>query len=153
VASPAARARTSRRDTAETTALWLLIHRWDDVAPCLHACLFVDEVHLEAFRLLAAHESFRGALDAAHGEVRDLLERLAVEDKRLEDPEGEAVRLVGEVARRAVADGLHEGDPEVLALVAWVRQQEEALTSTTTRREAAGQLLRWLASRVDEEGP
>ena len=109
--------------------------------------------HLEAFRLLASHDSFAAALDASHGDVRDLLERLAVEDKQLEDPEGEAALLVGEVARRTLAEGVRDGDPEVVASVAWVRQQEEALTSAATRREALGQLLRWMASRVDEEGP
>jgi len=147
------------RDTAETTALWLLLHRWDDVAPYLDARLFTDPVHLEAFRALAASESFHVALEQVSGDGRALLERLAVEDKRIEDPEGEAARLVGEVARRTLAERLRAADgeggtgPEVLVTAAWVRTQIEALGDASCRREALGQLLRWVSEPGGAEGP
>src|SRR5690606_24915467 len=118
-----------------------------------------DPVHLEAFRALAASESFHAALEQVSGDGRALLERLAVEDKRIEDPAGETARLVGAVARRTLAERLRAADgegvagPAVLVTDALVRTQLEALGDASCCREALGQLLRWVSEPGGAEGP
>ena len=70
------------------------------VADWLDAELFGDPTARAAFVLLAQSATFREALDASDGDVRHLLERLAVEEPAGDgEPETIAARLARERGR------------------------------------------------------
>jgi DNA primase len=78
-------------DRREADVLRWAIHEPELVADWLEAPLFGDPVAREAFELLAESPTFNDALNNSEGSVRELLERLAVEEPRF-DAEPETIR-------------------------------------------------------------
>ncbi len=82
-------------DRRELDLLRWAIHEPEMVAEWLDAELFGDPIARAAFVLLAQSATFREALDASEGDVRNLLERLAVEEPAGDgEPETIAARLL-----------------------------------------------------------
>ena len=69
----------------EADLLCWVIHAPELVTEWIDEALFFDPLTREAFDLLESSEDFHDALDAASPAVRDLLERLAVEEPRVDD--------------------------------------------------------------------
>jgi DNA primase len=92
----APRVRHSRPiDRRELDLLRWAIHEPEVVADWLDASLFADPTARAVFELLAQSATFREAVDASEGDVRDVLERLAVEEPVGDgEPETIAARLL-----------------------------------------------------------
>jgi DNA primase len=145
---------TVPRENAEFVVLALLIDRWDEVAPWLVESLFADEVHLGAFRALAATEGdVNAAIAAADPEVRELLERLAVADVQ-----AEAIVELANLARAAAHRRLDDLRREIRAAgdlagneeyVEGRRLVEAVAQPDGTTLEA---LLGWLTRQLEERG-
>jgi len=111
----APRVRPSRPiDRRELDLLRWAIHEPELVADWLDVGLFADPSARAVYVLLAQSATFREALDASEGEVRDVLERLAVEEPMADgEPETIAARLLvnaveprgGELLQRLLDDG------------------------------------------------
>jgi DNA primase len=143
----AAPVRPAVRENAEFVVLALLIQRWDEVAPWLVEELFVDELHLGAFRALAAADGdVHKAIDAADPEVRVVLERLSVADIDA-DSQVELRNLVGAATRRQLEDLRRSRDLGRNAELVATRRLIEQLDDPELGWDAAGQLLRWLTGR------
>ena len=80
-----------RVDRRETDLLRWAIHEPELVVDWLEPYLFMDPIAREAFEHIAESRSIHDALEASTGEVRLLLERLAVEDT-IADDEPETLR-------------------------------------------------------------
>jgi len=92
------------RDGPELEVLRHVIHDWAAVEPWIrYEELFLSELHAAAFRVLMAHPTVQGAIEAADPGVADLLGRLATEDLQAE-PFDAVVRLLTERARREVSE-------------------------------------------------
>ncbi|MGH9027361.1 MAG: DNA primase [Acidimicrobiia bacterium] len=78
-------------DRREADVLRWAIHEPELVVDWIEAPLFGDPATRAAFELLAESATFHDALESSEGAVRDLLERLAVEEPRL-DAEPETIR-------------------------------------------------------------
>jgi DNA primase len=104
--------RVNRR---EVDVLLYAVHDPELVADWIDGVLFSDPVAREAFELIAEADDIHGALAAADGPVRELLERLVVEEPVGGD-ETETVRAhlmantVGPAAQRVLATMLRAGD-------------------------------------------
>jgi DNA primase len=101
-------------DRRELDLLRWAIHEPEMVADWLDAELFGDATARAAFELLAQSATFREALDASEGDVRNLLERLAVEEPASDgEPETISARLLvnavepraSELLQRLLDDG------------------------------------------------
>jgi DNA primase len=138
------------RENAEFVVLALLIDRWDEVAPWLVESLFADEVHVGAFRALAATDGdVNAAIAAADPEVLELLERLAVADVQAE-PLAEVANLARAAARRQLDAIRATGDlSRNEEYVEGRRLVEAAAQPDGSTLEA---LLGWLARRLEERG-
>jgi DNA primase len=146
-----ARVRPGLRENAEFVVLALLIQRWDEVAPWLAEPLFADEVNLGAFRVLADTDGdLHKAIEVADPEVRDLLERLSVADVDA-DPQLELRNLVGAATRRQLDLLWAERDLGRNAELVATRRLVEQLDDPEAGGFAAGQLLRWLTGRRDDQ--
>jgi DNA primase len=139
----------------EVDLLRWAIHEPRLVADWLDEALFLDPVAREAFELLISCHDFDAAVDAAHGPVRSLLERLAVEEA-MDDGEPETlqarlmVNAVELVAKRALATMLRDDDDrgsdvkhelDTLAHGREVGDWESA-------REAATRLVGWVVQEA-----
>jgi DNA primase len=139
----------------EEEALILAVHRPEDMAGRLHDVLFADELHLAAYRALAASDTLHDAIEAADPGAATLLQRLAVEDVDT-DPDAVVIRLADEAASRLRADlqahpGSEERAAERVALGAWLHDVILALREPQTAVEASDRLVRWLVNRSEEE--
>lgn len=149
-----------RVDRRELDALRWAIHEPHLVADWLEPALFADPDARAACDLLASSSTFREALDASEGTVRDLLERLAVEDATVDgDPTTLRARLLvnmvtpaGERARRELVEAGDERASEVSALLDGVVHQRDA-GEWDAAQEAAMQLVGWLVDRVEHARP
>jgi DNA primase len=101
-------------DRRELDLLRWAIHEPETVADWLDAELFGDPTARAAFELLARSATFRDALDASEGDVRNVLERLAVEEPAIDgEPETISARLLvnaveprgSELLQRLLDDG------------------------------------------------
>ena len=116
------------------------IHQPELVADWLDASLFVDPVARAAFEQLSSADELHEALATSEGDVRALLERLAVEEPQA-DAEPETVRarlvvnLVEPAAERLRGQLLADGD-----------ERASQVTSTLDRGARARSRERW-ASR------
>jgi DNA primase len=136
------------RETAETLALSLLIHRPDEIDPLLMVDpqatedLFADGLTLAAFRALAATPTVQEAMAVTDPGAAELLLRLTVE----EPPEGvSALNVVGLLAAaRAQAELAAGASADDIALVKLAMEQ---LRDGREQPAAVDQLLAWLASR------
>jgi hypothetical protein len=127
------------------------------VSDWLEPALFSDFTARAAFEQLLAAESFREALDASEGEVRSLLERLAVEDATVDgDPETVRARLmvnmVMPAAERLLKSMLERDDERasemksLLDLAAHNRETGE----WDAAQQATRQLVAWLVDQPQE---
>ena len=145
------RASANDRLTPEDEALQLAIHRPEEVASRLHATLFADPLHREAFNALAAEQTVAAASDRVSPQAAQLLHRLAVDagNAAVDDVLARVGRLS---ANRAMIDlrrtAASASDPELREQcslsVAWLKSQSELLEERTTRTEALADLLPWL---------
>ena len=147
------RARTSADDrlTPEDEALQLAIHRPEEVAGRLHATLFGDPVHREAFKALSDEQTVAAASDQVSPSAARLLHRLAVDagHATVDDVLARVARLT---AGRAMNDlrrtAASADDPDLRQQcslsVAWLKSQSERLDERTTRVQALADLLPWL---------
>lgn len=104
-------------DKRELDVLRWAIHRPEVVVEWLDASMFADELVAAAFEKLTSMSTFHEAIDSSEGPVRELLERLAVEEPPEEDdrePETLAARVminaVEPAAQRVLAGMLRDGD-------------------------------------------
>jgi DNA primase len=135
------------RDTPETEALRLAVHRPEDMAPLLAECLFGDERNAAVYNALASATTFADAIENADPDAAEVLLRLAVEDTDAE-PMDVVALLVAEAARRAVR-GLDDATRRT-----WVLQRvHEARPDSPTKQEAVDQLLAWLVAQSQEHQP
>ncbi|MGZ6977108.1 MAG: DNA primase [Acidimicrobiia bacterium] len=145
--------RASRRvvvDSREEDVLRWAIHEPELVADWLDASLFVDPVARAAFEQLSGSAELHEALATSEGDVRALLERLAVEEPEADaEPETVRARLVVnlvEPAAERLRDQLRAVDDD---RAAQVTQQLDAVRSSkfgsyAAGEEAAMQLVRWI---------
>jgi DNA primase len=139
----------------EVEALKLAVHRPEEVADRLDELLFVDELHVAAFRALASAERLHDAIANADPGAADLLQRLAVEEPEAETDDVVA-RLVREAARRAIAEldaESHVSEERFVALspvIGWAKRLVEDLDQPATRLDAANRLVAWLTERAEE---
>ena len=139
------------RLTPEDEALQLAVHRPGEVAGRLHATLFGDPVHREAFEALDHTGGVVEACDRVSEPAAQLLHRLAVDagDASIEDVLARVARLT---AGRAMNDlrrmAASAGDPalrqQYSTSVAWLKSQSERLDERNTRDDALASLLPWL---------
>ena len=139
------------RLTPEDEALQLAIHRSAEVANSLHATLFGDPVHREAFKALMDEGAVVAASDRVSPQAARLLHRLAVDEggAAVDDVLARVARLS---ARRAMNDlrrtAASSEDPSLRQQcslsVAWLKSQSERLDERATRTEALAGLLPWL---------
>ena len=145
------RASANDRLTPEDEALQLAIHRPEEVASRLHATLFADPLHREAFKALSDEQTVAAASDRVAPLAAQLLHRLAVDagNAAVDDVLARVGRLS---ANRAMNDlrrtAASASDPELREQcslsVAWLKSQSELLEERTTRTEALADLLPWL---------
>ena len=139
------------RLTPEDEALQLAIHRPGEVARRLHATLFGDPVHREAFEALERTGGVVEASDQVSQPAAQLLHRLAVDagNASVEDVLARVARLTSGRAmndlRRMAASA---GDPamrqQYSTSVAWLKSQSEQLDERNTRTDTLAVLLPWL---------
>ena len=139
------------RLTPEDEALQLAVHRPDEVAGRLHATLFGDPVHREAFEALERTGGVVEASDQVSPPAAQLLHRLAVDagNASVEDVLARVARLTSGRAmndlRRMAASA---DDPamrqQYSTSVAWLKSQSEQLDERNTRADTLAVLLPWL---------
>ncbi|MGH9032429.1 MAG: DNA primase [Acidimicrobiia bacterium] len=152
-------AQPSRRrvDRRELDALRWSIHEPQLVADWLEPALFADPDARAACDLLMSSSTFREALDASDGSVRDLLERLAVEDATVDgDPTTLRARLLVNMATpagdRMLASLIEGGDErasEVKSLLDGVAHERDA-GEWDSAQQAAKQLVGWIVDRSQQ---
>lgn len=137
-------------DPREEDVLRWAIHSPELVHDWLDATLFVDPVARAAFVQLSSAAELHEALATSEGEVRALLERLAVEEPEI-DAEPETVRarlvvnLVEPAAERLLRQLLQDDDDrasQVKVQLDLVRSQ--AASGWASGEEGAMQLVRWI---------
>ena len=102
-------------DRRELDVLLYAVHQPELVADWLDAKLFADPVARAVFEQFADAGDFHEALDSSEGIVRDLLERLAVEEP-ISNDEPETLRAhlmantIGPAAQRVLASMLRSND-------------------------------------------
>jgi DNA primase len=138
------------RETPETEALRLAVHRPTEIGPWLSEDLFSEGVTLAAYRALAGAPTFHEALSRAEPEVAELLQTLAVEET--DAPVDDVVaRLAEEAARREMR--IYEAEARQGAFAVDLAPQKlaiERLREPQYRREAIDQLVAWLGSRSED---
>ncbi len=139
---------------AEFAALTLLLQDWDLVAPYLVEPMFDDEVHLRAFRAIAAGDGeITAALAHADPEARTILERAAVADLGVDpatEVRGLLVTAVRRRLRRGPTSGRIERDPDGVKEEAEVRLLVEQLETMPLDSAETDRLLEWLDRRTEE---
>ena len=139
------------RLTPEDEALQLAIHHSAEVTNSLHATLFGDPVHREAFKALMDEGGVVAASDQVSPQAARLLHRLAVDagSAAVDDVLARVARLSARRAmndlRRTAASADDAALRQQCSLsVAWLKSQSERLDERTTRTEALAVLLPWL---------
>ncbi len=150
-----ARARPAVRvDRREEDILRWAVHEPAVVADWLEASLLRDPTARQAFECLAAADTFEGALEAATGSVRELLERLAVEepdageeDDRIAIGSRVMVNTVGPRADDLIVRMLDAGDDRVSEVKSANDRLRHArdFGDWPAARDAARQLLGWIS--------
>jgi len=152
---PPERVEPLRVDRRELDVLRWAVHEPALVADWLDESLFLDPVARGAYDLLVSSHDMHEAIDAAEGPVRQLLERLAVEDPQADDePTTVRARLivntVDPVAKRMLARMLRDGDERAstvkmqLDVVAHGRE----VGDWSRAQEAATQLVGWVVTEA-----
>jgi DNA primase len=142
-----------RIDPREEDVLRWAMHRPELVADWLHPALFADPLARAGYEALAGATSLPAAIEGSEGDVRALLERLAVEDpENLDDAEPETIRArlvvntVEPAAERLRRQLVHDGDDRAMA----VKVQLDAVRGGASAGWASGegaamQLVRWIS--------
>jgi DNA primase len=140
-----------RVDRRELDVLLYAVHEPEIVVDWLDARLFSDPVARAAFTEIADSADFHDALSGADGPIRELLERIAVEEPIASD-EPETLRahlmanMIGPAAQRVLAGMLREGDARAtsvkLLLDALAHARE--MGDWQAVQEHAMQLLGWI---------
>ena len=145
------RASANDRLTPEDEALQLAIHRPEEVASRLHATLFADPLHREAFKALSDEQTVAAASDRVSPQAAQLLHRLAVDagNAAVDDVLARvgrlsATRAMNDLRRTAASASDPELREQCSLSVAWLKSQSELLEERTTRTEALADLLPWL---------
>jgi DNA primase len=137
-------------DPREEDVLRWAIHEPELVADWIDASLFVDPVARAAFEQLSGSAELHEALATSEGEVRVLLERLAVEEP-VADAEPETVRarlvvnLAEPAAQRLLDQLLREGDERAIQVKLKLDAvRVEAASGWASGEASAMQLVRWI---------
>ncbi len=143
------------RDGPELEVLRHVIHDWEAVEPWIrYEELFLGDLHAAAFRILMAHPTVRGAIEAADPGVADLLGRLATEEVQAE-PFDAVVRLLTERARRAVSElsaqiaSSNEPDP-LMREQQWLTLVVDRLRDPEAAAVAADELVAFVGTQGEE---
>lgn len=158
-ARPEGPARPSRRrapNTPELEALRLLAHRPAELADRIDECLFDDDLHVSAYRILASGADLHEAIGTVDPATADLLQQLAVQESEA-DPADVATRLVEEATRRAIAEV--EADArsatdlaDYVPTLRWLKERQLELRDPHAQSGAVEQLLAWHLHRARGEG-
>jgi DNA primase len=137
-------------DPREEDVLRWAIHEPELVADWIDASLFVDPVARAAFEQLSGSAELHEALASSEGDVRVLLERLAVEEP-VADAEPETVRarlvvnLAEPAAQRLLDQLLREGDERAIQVKLKLDAvRVEAASGWASGEASAMQLVRWI---------
>jgi hypothetical protein len=141
------------KESPETEALKMAVHRPAEVSDLLDEMLFASELHAAAFRALASADTLQAAIDEADPGAADLLQRLAVEETEA-DAVDVAARLAEEAAMREL--GFVEAEArradDALAFssdVRFLKLSIERLREPDTAAAAVGELVPWLRHRLE----
>jgi DNA primase len=153
---PAVRVRTKRTlgsmENAEFAALVLLVQEWDEIAPWLVEALFDDDANRMAFLALAEVEGdLNAALEVAPPDSREVLERAAVADLRI-DALIEAKTLIAAAVRRELRPRTALVDRAAIDEDRQARLDVQALNEADDELAlmAAESLLGWLNRRTED---
>ena len=153
---PAVRVRPKRTlgsmENAEFAALVLLVQEWDEIAPWLVEALFDDDANRMAFLALAEVEGdLNAALEVAPPDSREVLERAAVADLRI-DALIEAKTLIAAAVRRELRPRTALVDPAAIEEDRQARLDVQALNEADDELAlmAAESLLGWLNRRTED---
>ncbi len=148
---PMSRRRVVVVDRREEDALRWAIHHGELVIDWMEPALFSDRVAREAFELIWSADEIHEAIERADGPVRELLERLVVEEP--DDPEMETVRarlvvnIVGPAAERLRRRLLAEGDERAMEIGRLLDEMHNGVHAGWASGEAAAmQLVRCITS-------
>lgn len=150
--TPPARTAPPRVDRRELDVLLYAVHEPEIVVDWLDDRLFADPMARAAFDAIASTDNLHDAIDSADGPVRDLLERVAVEQP-VESDEPETLRAhlmantVGPAAQRVLTAMLRAGDDRatsVKLLLDALAHARELGDWEAVQRHAL-ELLGWLA--------
>jgi DNA primase len=137
-------------DPREEDVLRWAIHEPELVADWIDASLFVDPVARAAFEQLSGAAELHEALASSEGDVRVLLERLAVEEP-VADAEPETVRarlvvnLAEPAAQRLLNQLLRDGDERAIQVKLKLDAvRVEAANGWASGEASAMQLVRWI---------
>jgi DNA primase len=144
-------ARARRVDRREVDLLLYAVHNPASVEEWLDARLFADPIARTAFEAVVDADDFHDALDATEGPVRDLLERVAVEEPVADDePETLHVRLMANAvtpaAQRVVSGMLRAGDERSISVKVLLNAltSAEGIGDWDAVQRNATELLGWI---------
>lgn len=143
------------RDGPELEVLRHVIHEWAAVEPWIrYEELFLSELHAAAFRILMAHATVQGAIEAADPGVADLIGRLATEELQAE-PFDAVMRLLTERARHAVAElssqiGASDDPTELMREQQWLTHIVDRLRDPDAAVAAADELVAFVGAQGEE---
>jgi DNA primase len=143
---------SARIDRRELDLLRWAIHEPELVAEWIEASLFADVQARAVYELLACSHTFHDALDASDGAVRDLLERLAVEEPIADDePETVGDRLLVNAveprARELLERLLERGSDDAIDVKRVLDEvaHDREVGDWSRARAGAQRLLAWVA--------
>jgi DNA primase len=151
-APPPTPSRPVRVDRRELDVLLYAVHDPELVADWLDARLFSDPVARGAFEAVADAPNFHDAREAADGPVRELLDRIAV-DEPIASEEPETLRahlmanMIGPAAQRVQAAMLRAGDERssTVKLLLDALAHAREMGDWQAVQQHAMQLLGWIA--------
>ena len=120
-------------------AIRVLVHRRDEVADRLNACLFRSDLARAAYEALANTDDFHAAVETAPPAAAELIKRLSTEDP-VEDVDDVVALLVDETVARIRVRDL---SPD---LALWLRNRRDELLDIDRRRDSAAALVDWLSN-------
>jgi len=144
------------RDGPELEVLRHVIHDWEAVEPWIrYEELFLSDLHAAAFRILMAHPTVQGAIEAADPGVADLLGRLATEEVDSEPFDDAVVRLLTERAGHEIAAAVarSSADPmnkDLLAQQLWLNRLVVQLRDPDAAAQAADELVAFIGTQGEE---
>jgi DNA primase len=159
-APPTTRRPPVRVDRRELDVLLYAVHEPELVVDWLDERLFVDPLTRGAFDAIASSDSIHDAIASVDGPVRDLLERVAVEEP-IASNEPETLRAhlmantIGPAAQRVLTGMLRAGDDRATSLKLLLDALAHARESGDWEavQQDAFELLGWLGEGARGAGP